>query len=257
MQAQLTPPERAEILERQIVPAIVGHITPSPSPKAYIVGGQPGSGKSVFASTLLHNEPNTVFINGDELRSYHPRYTHFLGEDALNAADHTQEDVNHWIELLIQFCLTHKLSIIVEGTMRTLRAPLATATLAQQYGYYVCGAVVSAPKELSLASTVYRYEEAKKKGGDARYTKKMSHDEAYDAVPDTVQALIESGYFHEFLIGKREQGGFTITAHSPLERQEMQREFLAGRERVLDEQENEFVRLHLPYAEHQREISMK
>ena len=91
------------------------------SPTGIILGGQPGSGKSAYARSILMNNSDFVFINEDDLREYHPNYYYYLRRDDKNAADLTQQVVNYWIEKLIIFCIDKKLNLITEGTMRSLK----------------------------------------------------------------------------------------------------------------------------------------
>lgn len=251
--SELSEDDAEQIFNDVIFPQISKGIIPSPLPRAVIVGGQPGSGKSVFASRLLQEEPNTVFINGDDFRSLHPLYTEYLAKSSLDAADKTQEIVNLWIERALLNCVHSHLNFIVEGTMRSAKAPLATALMAKGARYVVDGAVISTPAELSLASTVFRFEEAKRKGGIARYTKKESHDEAFLALPNTVKELIESQLFSSIIIGVRQSGDFILRLYNAEEQAEVMSELQRGRDRALLREEQEFVNALLPYAEHSSE----
>ena len=110
--------EAVEIFEEMIIPQIIGNISPETKKEAFILGGQPGSGKSAFAREILKTNNNLVFINGDDLRAYHPKYYFYLKENDIEAADLTQAVCNFWIEKLINECITRNLNFIVEGTMR-------------------------------------------------------------------------------------------------------------------------------------------
>ena len=50
--------------------------SPVISPKAYILGGQAGAGKSILNHYIQKiNKGNVIIINGDEYRKYHPHFT--------------------------------------------------------------------------------------------------------------------------------------------------------------------------------------
>ena len=51
-----------------------GRFSPVSEPKLYLLGGQPGSGKSTISNRLMNEYPNTVFINPDTYREFHPQY---------------------------------------------------------------------------------------------------------------------------------------------------------------------------------------
>ena len=47
-------------------------LTPSNNPTIHIVLGQTGAGKSTLAKELLQNHPNTLLIDQDLYKSFHP-----------------------------------------------------------------------------------------------------------------------------------------------------------------------------------------
>lgn len=44
---------------------------PTEQPTLYLLGGQPGAGKSTISDRLLKAHPNTLFINADTYRDLH------------------------------------------------------------------------------------------------------------------------------------------------------------------------------------------
>ena len=241
MGTDLPKDELDRILQEKIIPDVIGRVAPREIKEAFILGGQPGSGKSTLAREILKS-PNVVFINGDDLRPYHPYYYYFLQNDDQEAADMTQAVCNSWVEELIKECARRGLSLIVEGTLRTMEAPLSTARLLADANYSVNLAVVSAPYDLSLISLKYRYSELKQLGLAARYTKKSSHDESFRKMPDTMSALLENkNLFKKIFIYLRTSSGFRIEAFDPSQADELMKVFNAGRTRQLDEKEKELL----------------
>ena len=52
---------------------------PTSSPKGFVLGGQPGAGKSKMVSRLgAELNRNLLVINGDEFRRYHPNFDEIL-----------------------------------------------------------------------------------------------------------------------------------------------------------------------------------
>jgi len=244
------PKDQVDIIfETVLFPYISKNVEGESNKKAYIVGGQPGSGKSSFVSDLMQENKNLVFINGDDLRPYHPDYVSYLEQDDQNAADKTQPVCNYWIEKAIEKCIESGYSFIVEGTMRTHVAPLSTAEKARKALYEVFGCIIATPYDLSLASINYRYEETKRIEGKARFTKKESHDEAYNNISNTIQKLLNSNIFHEFLIYKRSDGSFEKFVFSPVQKEGIIRTFTEGRERLFTDKEMDFIGRNLVKAE--------
>jgi hypothetical protein len=125
--------------------------------------------------------------------------------------------------------------------MRTKEAPLATAKMLKDSDYSVNLVVVSTPYELSLLSLKYRYNELKRLGGIARYTKKSSHDEAYENIESTLKALSGNGLFQKFYVYQRIADGFKENAFGPEQKEKMLETFNAGRNRQLEDQEKKPV----------------
>ena len=240
------------IFRMVIFPEITKYVKQGSNNIAYIVGGQPGSGKSSFAQHLMQENKDLVFINGDDLRIYHPKYVSYLEEDDRNAADKTQSICNYWIEKAIEKCIESGLSFIVEGTMRTDHAPLTTAMIAHESGYDVYGCVIATPYDLSIASINYRYNETKRIEGHARYTKKESHDEAYANLPKTLEKLIGSNLFSKFFVYKRLDGSFEKHEFNLPDFEKILPLFKEGREHNLTERELDFIKNNInPEIHHQ------
>lgn len=234
--------EIEEIFREIIVPGVIGNIVPQDKKEAFLLGGQPGSGKSSLAPHILALHNNIVFVNGDDLRAYHPKYYSYLQQDDREAANLTQNVCNVWIEGLIKECKERGLNMMVEGTMRRKEVPIATAKDLQDAGYRVTLVVISVPYDVSLSTLEYRYEISKKPGAFVRFTKKESHDEAHQNIEDTMQALVDTELFDEFHVYKRHIDGFSLNIFNAHEKESAMRAFREGRMRIVDEKEIEFLK---------------
>ena len=163
------------------------------------------------------------------MRAYHPKYYFYLKQNDIEAADMTQAVCNNWIESLIQECIRLELSFIVEGTMRKKEVPMKTAEMLHHDGYTVNLVVISTPYEVSLMSLEYRYKELKKLGQPARFTKKESHDEAYQNIESTVEDLVRSPFFKKFFIYTRSKGMFSEATFEAEEKENVLQNFKKGR----------------------------
>lgn len=74
-----------EILQKQLAKVWENEIlnnnaraTPQQNPKGFVLGGQPGAGKSILIEKIKKElNSNVIVINGDDYRKYHPDYTKF------------------------------------------------------------------------------------------------------------------------------------------------------------------------------------
>ena len=89
-------------------------------PKAILLAGQPGAGKTELSSMMISMmEGNVVFINGDEYRRYYPKYKDIYAEYGAEAAKYTSKLSAEVTEELIKRVSDRKRSIMIEGTGRT------------------------------------------------------------------------------------------------------------------------------------------
>ena len=84
--------------------------SPVERPKAVILGGQPGAGKSKLSEIMQQNvfgdSSNVVKINGDDYREAHPQIREIGEENDKMLAEYTDPDVRDWtISFLIFFVI--------------------------------------------------------------------------------------------------------------------------------------------------------
>lgn len=233
--------EVERIFKEMILPQVVGNVRAEKQKQAFVLGGQPGSGKSVAAREILKSNPDTVFINADDLRSYHPRYYLYLKENDKEAADLTQEVVRYWAKLLREECEKSNLSMIIEGTMRTIASPLETAKSLKDNNYFTNLAVVSTPYELSLLSIQNRYNESKRIGAPARFTKQTSHDETYKKIEENLTEILNANLFDRLFVYQRVENGFKENVFEPSQKELMLKVFTEGRKRKVEDREKDLL----------------
>lgn len=70
------------------------------TPIGYILGGQPGSGKTTLQKIIKEKNANIIVIDGDTFRAYHPRYDEIVRHED-DYVPFTQEFCNKMVETLM------------------------------------------------------------------------------------------------------------------------------------------------------------
>ena len=173
-------------------------------PKAIILGGQPGAGKSSLITQLcVRQNKNVVEISGDDFRKEHPRFDHLYAQYGDDYVNYTQKFSSQVTERLIDELSREKYNLIIEGTLRTSAVPIRTAELLKSRGYHVELAVMAVPPILSYVGTIERYERMKEIGTTPRMTTKMQHDNTVNAIVESIEKVYKSGVFDDISLQNR------------------------------------------------------
>lgn len=172
---------------------------PSSTPRAVLLGGQPGAGKSTLSSIVDERTEDYVFINGDSYKSYHPDF------GVMGYSPEVQSFSNKIVERLIEELSDEKYNLVIEGTMRNVLVPMKTAKMLGEKGYISEAYVIAACKEDSWNSTLRRAEAMVRRGLVPRYVSREIHDEAAEKLPENVKKLCDSGLFEDVMIMNREK----------------------------------------------------
>ena len=183
-----------KIFTTQIVPVLFGDIAPTDDPLLILIGAQPGAGKSLIGEAAIQQATQPVVdIIGDDLRAYHPDYLTLLQQYPSLMPEVTQEASGAWVRRAIDYAATERISVLVEGTFRSAKTTLGTATKFKEAGFQVQAILVAVPPNISRTSTANRFVEASRKSRPARFTPLGAHEVAFSALPGTLNALAASG----------------------------------------------------------------
>jgi predicted ABC-type ATPase len=162
------------------------------APRAVVLGGQPGSGKSALASEAIKEfkaEGGAVVIDADRMREENPRYKQLSRENPQHAADLTHKEASEWSTRLTLAAAEGRRNLVIDGTMRD---PVATRELANRLhenGYTVDARIMAVGPETSLDRARLRFEEQVAVRGTGRFVNPEQHDAAYRAIPSSVAML--------------------------------------------------------------------
>jgi len=165
---------------------------PQEHPRAILLGGQPGAGKSELAAEAVRElKPSggAVVIDADRMREENPRYKALSKEDPQNAADRTQKEAGEWATRLTMTAAENHRNLVVDGTMRSPDNIRDLTTRLKSEGYEVEARVLAVSAETSITRARLRFEEQVAERGTGRFVNQTQHDNAYEGMPKTVGTL--------------------------------------------------------------------
>lgn len=180
-------------------------IRPEAFPKGFVLGGQPGAGKSNLIKKI--NEEmcgNVLIVNGDEFRRYHPEFDGIQAQYGKDSAKHTAEFSGKMTGWVIEKALKEGYNLVVEGTFRTPDTPIKTLDDMRQKGYQTAAYIQTAPSEVSWQGTLERYQDMTAAGEVPRATPKEHHDLVVDKLPGNADKVLMSGKADYFAVYSRE-----------------------------------------------------
>lgn len=176
------------------------------NPVAYILGGQPGAGKTTLhaiAKSKLNND--VITIDNDTFKPMHPNYDALVEEYGKNYVEHVTPFSNRMTEALIEHFSKLGFNLTVEGTLRTAETPMKTASDLKEKGYEVNLYVMAVSKDLSYLGTLERYESMYSTDPQtARSTDKSIHDTVVSNLPANLDTLYNSHSFADISLFTRE-----------------------------------------------------
>lgn len=234
-----------EGLQKVVSALVVGTcLAPSDNPQAVLLGGQSGSGK-----TTLHNmvrsalNGNVIIVNGDEYRSFHPRYKEICRQHGIDGPAHTAAWAGRMVEAVVDALSIMGYNLVIEGTLRTSEVPLKTAQLLRGRGYRVSLALMAVKPEISLVSCQLRYEQMRIAGTEPRAVDPAHHLAIVKAIVGNLHVLEGSGMFDGVsLYSRSEQCLFSSNDDAAGSASE-------ALERILFGEWSDEERIHLAYLE--------
>lgn len=232
---RLTDHEHDTIYERVIRPDFITEdLTSQEYPRAIILAGQPGAGKGHLCREALEEleaRGGAVRIDPDELREYH-KYAQFLAEPSrdMEAAARVHEDASQWAKALRRDVIAGRYDLVVDTTLGNPDGAEKLCRELRENGYEIEVRAMAVKPEISRLVCLQRFEEGKahyeaQKGScdnlglpmeyreDAhfyRYVPREVHDEAYRALPDSLERIEKNGLADKITVSTRSEHHFYI-----------------------------------------------
>ena len=173
---------------------------------AFLLGGQPGSGKTSLRSAILEEtQGNVIVIDNDTFKQQHPNFDELAKLYEKDVVKHVTPYSNRMTEAIISRLSDQGYNLVIEGTGRTTDVPIQTATMLQAKGYETKMYVMAVPKINSYLETIERYETMYADDPmTARATPKQAHDIVVKNLPTNLETLHKTGLFSDIRLYNRE-----------------------------------------------------
>lgn len=192
----------------------IKHKEKTNNPVAIFVGGQPGSGKSVYVYKINIFEPKYFVVCIDNYRSYHPNYLkieklvkeHWINknESHNDSPGNDIADFTHDFSCLVSDILTEKamkkdeegksFNLLLEWAMKEPDAPMETMKKLKELNYFIKVKFICINKNTSFDACNLRTDVMKEVGGIIRKIPKYYHDSVVESLPYSVDVLYKEGY---------------------------------------------------------------
>jgi len=183
------------------------NFTTSDNPTAFLLGGQPGAGKSTSQERIINNyfNGNAIFISMDDFREHHPDFDEICSLYEKDQAVYTHKFAGAVADIIVQKAIEHKYNIVVESTFKNYNGAVKTLDMFKKNGYECNIVVVTCPTELSLFGTKNRIDKDRSKGLPVRGVPTDIHDEAIRVLAENAQKLYEGKGYNTFEIRNRDK----------------------------------------------------
>ncbi|MWV63007.1 AAA family ATPase [Helicobacter saguini] len=185
----------SEIIEK-IWHDVYKNQTPQDNPQGFVLGGQPGAGKSSLIEKIKNQlQDNVIVINGDDYRRYHPQYAELQEKYGKDSVNKTADFAAKMTESILQKAINGRFNIVIEGTFRTSETPIKTLKLFKDNGYKTHILIQTCNKSISSTSCNERYEKMRNiMPNEARYTPKDKHDIVCENLAKNINEVYLSGF---------------------------------------------------------------
>lgn len=177
-----------------------------------LVNGQPGSGKSFYESNL---SDNSIIIDTDAFRRFHPRIKNIKRLDAENYAERTQAFASAITEKLINELAKENYNLVIEGTLRTIDVPINTCNRLKENGHKVNLVVIACDACEAWESTISRAHNMMLKKQKPRLVPIDKYDYNIQNIVNNLKIIKEKKCFDSISIVTRDGKELDTNNNSP------------------------------------------
>lgn len=149
-------------------------------PMAYIIAGQPGSGKTRMSSIVIEEyNGNIVQSMGDNFRGFHPRYKDLMKKYGQYCGFFTREQGQYLSDLAMKQAVQERYHILQEGSLENISHTLEYIRHLKENGYTINVLLRACPKKESWKAIHQLFLQQRLKApGLSRLITKEYHDKA-------------------------------------------------------------------------------
>lgn len=182
---------------------------PVENPAVIIIGGQPGSGKTVLLNLGDEGLEHEVKINVDVIRAYHPLIEEIFEKYKQDFVEHTRHDADKWTRELFDYATDNKYNTSLEMSLRTANICKTLRPLKEK-GHIIHIKVMAVNRNISRYRTLNRYNKEVESGAIARLVPKEFHDESYFGMLATIEEIVNQGLFDTIQVYTKDSGDMPI-----------------------------------------------
>ena len=185
----LTEAEARELFVRDVVPKFTAGVTRQEQPRALILGGQPGAGKSTIAGQLIDERGlgDHVAASTDECRFSYPHIDEMMRADVREAIEVSDPVARQWGQDLLAHAIDQRYNVVYDSTLSRPDAAIELCNRLRAAGYETEVAYVAVPGATSQLGNAARYLDMIRSDEPPRLA--FNHDQGYQGVLETADAL--------------------------------------------------------------------
>lgn len=177
---------------------------PEEKPVAFIVGGQPGSGKGGIIANIMNNYgTNYILVDNDDYRKYHPDVDEINSIHPEIYTECTDQLSFAATPRVIDFARQNNYNMIIHQTLKNDKIINCAMTDLANSGYVCVVMVMAADKMTSNEGMLRRCQDQLAIDGTCRWVPQENHDIAYNGLPLTVGKIEASGLYDAIIVVTR------------------------------------------------------
>ncbi|WP_297015494.1 zeta toxin family protein [uncultured Dialister sp.] len=195
--------EMDDLFERTVWPSIKENKTGNQKhPMAFIIAGQPGSGKTRMSSMIIEEyNGNIVQSMSDNFRGFHPRYKKLMKKYGQYCAYFSMEQGQYLSDLTMKKAAEGRYHILQEGSLDNVSHTMEYISYLKDMGYEICVLLRACPKKESWKAIHQLFLQQRLKApGLSRLITKDYHDKACMAFLSATNDLISQNLMDRLII---------------------------------------------------------